>query len=112
MTAVKAYIAGCPQEHQDKLTALRGLILAARPDLKEKLAWGMPTFHLNKNVIHFALHKAHIGIYPGAAAIAAFSERLTPYKFSKGAFQLPLTQPLPEQLMADLTRWCAEQASL
>lgn len=104
------YIAACPEAQRATLRALRELIHLAQPGLKEKMAYGMPTFYLKKNVIHFALHTAHIGIYPGAEAMAAFEERLTPYKRSKGAFQLPLGQPLPEELLADLTRFSAERS--
>ena len=47
---------------------------------------------------------------PGAEAIAAFEEHLKPYKRSKGAFQIPLGQPLPEQLVTDLARCSAQRA--
>ncbi len=110
MTAVEKYIENCPQEHREALTALREIILAAVPGLTEKISYGMPTFHKKRNIIHFALHTGHIGIYPGAEAIAAFEERLKPYKRSKGAFQIPLGQPLPEQLVTDLARCSAQQA--
>ena len=110
MTAVEAYIENCPQEHREALYALREIILAAVPGLTEKISYGMPTFYKKRNIIHFALHTGHIGIYPGAEAIAAFEERLKPYKRSKGAFQIPLGQPLPEQLVTDLARCSAQRA--
>lgn len=112
MNPVEDYIKACPQEHQERLFALRGIILQAAPQLQEKISWGMPTFYLKKNVIHFALHKAHTGIYPGVAAMVQFAERISPYKSSKGAFQLPHIKPLPEELLADLTRWCAQHPGL
>ena len=105
---IDAYIDACPEEHREKLRDLRVLILEAVPALKEKFSWAMPTFYLKHNVIHFALHQHHIGIYPGAATMVAFQERLKPYKSSKGAFQLPLTQELPRDLLQDITRWSAE----
>lgn len=105
---IDTYIDACPEEHRTKLRELRELILEAAPSLKQKFSWGMPTFHLKHNVIHFALHAHHIGIYPGAATMVAFQERLKPYKSSKGAFQLPLTQELPRDLLQDITRWSAE----
>ena len=112
MTPVQAYILACPPEHRERLSALRDLILRAAPGLSEKISWGMPTFHHAKNVIHFALHKGHVGIYPGPAAIAHFGDRLAGYRTSKGTLQLPLDQPLPEALLEDMTRWCAENPGL
>ena len=110
MTAVEAYIENCPQEHREALYTLREIILAAVPGLTEKISYGMPTFFKKRNIIHFALHTGHIGIYPGPGAIAAFEERLKPYKRSKGAFQIPLGHPLPKQLVMDLARYSAQQA--
>lgn len=112
MTPVEEYILSCPEEHRERLTALRALILKAVPELNEKISWGMPTFFLNKNVIHFALNKAHIGVYPGPAAVTRFQDRLSGYKTAKGSIQLPLTKPLPDELVMDLTRWCAQNPSL
>ena len=112
MTPVEEYILSCPAEHRERLSALRGLILEAVPGLKEKISWGMPTFYHTKNVIHFALNKAHIGIYPGAEAVARFAERLRGYKTSKGAIQIPLSGSLPEELIMDIACWCAKNPGL
>jgi len=112
VTPVEEYILSCPEEHRERLTALRNLILSAAPELMEKISWGMPTFYHTKNVIHFALNKAHIGIYPGADAVAQFAERLREYKTYKGAVRIPLSGPLPEELIRDLTCWCAGNPGL
>ena len=64
------YIAACPEAIQPKLEELRKIILDAAPELSQKISWQMPTFHLKGNVIHFAAHKNHIGVYPGPDAIA------------------------------------------
>ena len=42
---------------------LRKLIreLARKP---RTISYGMPTFKLNGNLVHFAEHKKHIGFYP------------------------------------------------
>lgn len=112
MTPIEEYILSCPLERRERLFALRSLILEAVPELKECVSWGMPTFRLTKNVIHFALHKAHVGVYPGPEAILRFKEELKGFKSSKGAFQLPLSGPLPEALIRDMARWCAEHPGL
>lgn len=107
MSPVETYIQGCPQEHRERLSALRELILSAVPGLTEKISWGMPTFSLKRNVIHFALNKAHTGLYPGPAAIAHFAQRLEGYETSKGTIRLPHSKPLPEELIRELAQWSA-----
>ena len=68
----------------------------------ETISYQMPTFRFNGNLMHFALYKNHLGLYPGAEAIAHFSDRLKAYKTSKGTIQLPLNEPLPEKLIKEL----------
>lgn len=104
---VLSYISAADEEHQGRLLALRQAILKAVPGLKEKISWGMPTFYLKGNVIHFALHKGHIGIYPGPNTILHFQEALLPYKTSKGTIHLPHRQELPLALVQQMTRFSA-----
>ncbi|HSK69308.1 MAG TPA: DUF1801 domain-containing protein [Candidatus Limnocylindria bacterium] len=109
MTPVEQYIQSCPEEHRAKLSRLRDVILEAVPGLAEKIAYGIPTFYKAKNVIHFSLAKAHIGIYPGPDAVAHFAPRLAGYRTDKGTVRIPLDAPLPEDLIRDLARWSAER---
>lgn len=97
---VDRYIAQFDGRHAALLRALRALVLDALPEAREKISWGMPTYTLRGNVFHFAAHKQHIGIYPGADAIARFQDEIAPrFRFSKGAFQLPLEGEIPEDLI-------------
>ncbi len=102
MQAIDEYIAACPEDIQPKLRELKQIIVNAGPELKEKISWQMPTFYLKGNVIHFAAHRNHIGLYPGPAAIEEFAERLQPYKTSKGAIRLPNATPLDKDLISDI----------
>ena len=65
----------------------------------------MPTFWQGENLIHFAAFKKHISIFPGGEATAVFADRLTDYKIAKGTIQLPLNEPIPYDLIAEITRW-------
>jgi uncharacterized protein YdhG (YjbR/CyaY superfamily) len=102
---IDSYIQEFPPEVAERLTQLRTAIREAAPDAVEKISWSMPTFWQKVNIAHFAAFKHHIGFYPGAEAIEAFQERLTPYKTSKGAVQLPEGQPLPLTLVQDMVRF-------
>ncbi len=89
------YIAQFSPEMQERLQALRTAILEAAPGAGEKISWNMPTFTLNGNLVPFAAHKNHIGLYPGPSGIEKFKNKLGEYKNSKGAVQFPSDKPCP-----------------
>lgn len=99
------YIAGFPEEIRSKLNQLRTCIADAAPEATEKISYGMPTFYLNGNLVHFAAYSGHIGFYPAPSGIVTFAPELKPYKTSKGAIQFPLDAPLPLKLIADIVRF-------
>lgn len=106
---IDEYIAQCPPETQPMLNALRQTILEAAPGATEKISWSMPTFVLHGNLIHFALAKKHIGLFPGADAVEAFLPRLEEYKPSNGTIRLPLNQPLPMPLIREIVAFCVAE---
>jgi Uncharacterized conserved protein len=81
---------------------LRALIHECSPDITEKISWGMPTFWQERNIIHFAAYKKHIGIYPGDLSLTPFEEKLTEYKRSKGAIQFLHDKPIDYELIRDI----------
>ena len=108
-TPITDYILQYPPEVQEKLNQMREAILEIVPEATEKISYGIPTFYLKGNVVHFAGYKSHIGFYPGADGIAAFTEELAAYKLSKGTVQFPLDQPLPLELVRRITTYRKEQ---
>lgn len=109
ISSIDAYIAQFPADIQEKLSAVRQAIKQAAPDASEKISYGMPTFFLNKNLVHFAAFKKHIGFYPAPHGIEAFADELSLYKSSKGAVQFSLDKPLPLELIARVTAFRAEE---
>ena len=57
------YIATFPQNVQHKLRELRSAIREAAPQAEESISYGMPTFKLNGDLVHFAAYNKHIGFY-------------------------------------------------
>lgn len=108
-TTIDTYILQFPIETQLILNELRDKIKSWVPDASEKMSYGIPTFYLNGNLVHFAAYKNHIGFYPGASGIENFSEVLKNYKTSKGAVQFPIDQPLPFNLMEKITLFRVQQ---
>ena len=103
---IAEYIREQPKEAQPILRQLQETIHAAIPEAKEKISWSMPTFWKGCNLIQFAASQKHIGLYPGPEAVEAFADRLASFPTSKGTIRLPLNQPMPLELIADIARWC------
>ncbi|HNR47469.1 MAG TPA: DUF1801 domain-containing protein, partial [Anaerolineaceae bacterium] len=68
---IDEYIARFPDDIQTILVELRAAIRAAAPEAEEKISYQMPTFAFNGNLVHFAVHKNHIGFYPAPSGIEA-----------------------------------------
>lgn len=100
---IDEYIAQFPEEVQEILEKIRATIRAAAPDAEETINYQMPTFKLYGNLVHFAAYKHHIGFYPAPSGIAAFQKELSAYKGAKGSVQFPLNQPIPYDLIRDIT---------
>lgn len=99
---VDEYIAGYDKEIRSRMEKLRSLILDCSPDITEKISWGMATFVLNGNLVHFAGEGRHLGFHPAPSAILAFTDRLSEYKCSKGTVQFPYDKPMPYELIRDM----------
>lgn len=102
---IDEYIALQDAALQPRLRELRHIIREAVPlETQETIAYKMPTFRYNGNLIHFAQFKNHVGIYPGPDAILKYEKELLTYKTSKGAIQLPNNQPFDKKLIQDIVR--------
>ncbi|MBY0376644.1 DUF1801 domain-containing protein [Patescibacteria group bacterium] len=100
---IDAYIGQYPKEVASLLEAMRKTIKKAAPKAEETITYGIPTFTLNGNLVHFGGFKTHIGFFPGASGIAAFKKKIASYKTSKGTIQFPLNKPLPLALVREIT---------
>ena len=99
------YIADFPKDVQKLLQQLRSTIKKAAPKAEEKIAYGIPTFTLNGNLVHFGAYKTHIGFYPTPSGLEAFEEELAPYVTGKGTAQFPLDKPLPLDLITQIVNF-------
>ncbi len=102
---IDAYIAGFPKEVQLLLQQLRAIIQKAAPDAIEKISYGMPAFACDGTLVYFAAHTRHIGFYPYASAIKAFSKDIEKYVSSKGTVQFPFDKPIPVRLVSKMVRF-------
>ena len=106
------YIKQSPPEHQEVLQKIRQTVKEVAPDSLEKITWSMPTFFQGENLLQFAVHKKHLGLYPGVEAVVKFSKKLDKLGFfySKGSIQLPWSKPFPYELLTEITEFRVKQA--
>ena len=71
---IDEYMAGLPENIQKILEELRSTIRKAAPAAEETINYGIPTFTLNGNLVHFAAFKNHIGFYPAPSGIEAINK--------------------------------------
>jgi uncharacterized protein YdhG (YjbR/CyaY superfamily) len=108
---IDAYVAALTEPARTRFATLRDLIRGLAPAATERMAYGLPTWHQGENLIHLGAFAAHVGIYPGPAAIVEFASALTAFKTSKGAIQVPHDGRLPIALVRRLVRWRLAQVA-
>lgn len=104
-TTIDEYIATFPADVQDILQKVRETIKTAAPQATEAISYGMPTFKLEGNLVHFGAFKTHLGFYPIPSGLEQFQEELAPYKGGKGSVQFPFDQPMPYALITKIVQF-------
>ncbi len=104
-TDIDKYIATFPEEVKEILEKIRQIIRTEAPEASESINYGIPTFKLGGNLVHFAAFRTHIGLYPAPSAIEAFKQELSPYKGAKGSVQFPLDKPIPFKLIREIVKF-------
>ena len=101
---VDEYIKSFPAETRKKLEQVRKIIMKAAPGAEESMSYGMPAYKINKKpLVYFAGYNNHIGFYATPSGHAAFADELSKYKQGKGSVQFPLDEPLPLDLIKQIT---------
>lgn len=102
-TTVDQYIQEFEKETQERLIALRKLILETASEAVESISYGMPAYKVNgKPLAYFAGYKSHIGFYATPTGHKAFEKELSKYTQGKGSVQFPLSEPLPMKLLTEI----------
>ncbi len=106
---IDEYIADFPDDVREKLEQLRATIHAAAPEATEAIKYGIPTFVLNGNLVHFGGYKGHIGFYPAPVGIEAFIKETAQYREGKGTLQFAIDKPLPLDLVTRIVKYRVEK---
>ena len=106
---VDAYLDSFGDPQRSRMVELRALIAELVPEASEKISYGLPTFTLRGNLVHFGGFARHIGFYPGPDGVAHVEDRLGEFPHAKGSIRFPLDRPLPVDLIRDIVTFRAAQ---
>jgi uncharacterized protein YdhG (YjbR/CyaY superfamily) len=101
---IDAYVKGFPKDIQEVLQRIRATIQKAAPAAAETIKYGLPTFTLNGNLVHFAAFKKHIGFFPPVRGDAKLQKEKSAYEGEKGNLKFPLDAPIPYSLITRLVK--------
>ena len=108
---IDEYISRFPEDVVQILNQIRSVIKESAPGAVEKISYQMPTFFLKGNLVHFAAFEKHIGFYPTPSGIEAFKSEIARYKWSKGAVQFPINEPMPYDLIRRIVQFRVKENS-
>jgi len=103
--SIDKYIQQAPVGVRETLRKIRSEIKSAAPNATESIKYGMPTFELHGNLVHFAAMKGHLGFYPAPSGITAFQKELAAYSTSKGCIRFPYHAALPYTLIKKIVKF-------
>ncbi len=102
---VDDYLAKVPKPARTILEKLRKIIKAAAPKAEETIAWRMPMFKYQGNLVGYAAFKNHCSLFPmGSELIVKMKNELKKYETTKGSIHFPLDKPLPAALIKKIIK--------
>lgn len=105
--SINEYISSYSGVTKERLEQMYKTIKDLMPaDVEEGIVYAIPTFRIKgKNVVHFGGYAHHIGFYPTPDVLTHFAENLNAFKGAKGSVQFPHDQPLPLDLVIEMTKF-------
>ena len=103
---VEQYIATQPEPQQSMLRKAQAVVMSACPGATTRIAWGMPVFYYEGQLVGIAGFKKHISVFPMSGASLDFvGESITKYRTSKGTLQFPVGEKLPVTAIKQLVKF-------
>jgi uncharacterized protein YdhG (YjbR/CyaY superfamily) len=111
VSSIDDYIRSFPISTRKLLQQMRRTIRKAAPKAEEAVKYGIPTFTLNGNLVHFGGYEHHVSFYPTSSPMKAFKRELSRYQTSRGTIRFPIDEPLPLALIGRIVRFRVAEVS-
>jgi uncharacterized protein YdhG (YjbR/CyaY superfamily) len=112
--SVAEYIAAQPKSSQRALRQVRSVIRKALPEAEEVISYGIPAYRMHGYIaLYFAGWRDHYSMYPvNARLVATLKPSSASYDVNdKGTIRFPLSDPVPEKLIASIAKAKANEAA-
>jgi uncharacterized protein YdhG (YjbR/CyaY superfamily) len=108
---VDEYLATLSGDDRDVVQTICNAIKGAVPEAEEVISYQLPAYKYHGWIFYVSAATNHYAIScpPPFAAFEAFKSELAPYEISKSAVRFPKSAPVPLALIADMSRYQAEE---
>lgn len=107
---VEEYLARVPEPARSALNQIRAAIRAEVPaQATEVLSYRIPAFKHKRVLVWYAAFSDHCSLFPTAAVIEQFKDRLKGFSTSRGTIHFPLDKPMPVALIRKIVRTRVKQ---
>jgi uncharacterized protein YdhG (YjbR/CyaY superfamily) len=98
---VEDYLATQPPEVRAVLEDVRRIAHQVVPGGEDAISYDIASLTLHgRTVVHYAGWKKHVSLYPVPEGDADLQRDLAPYLSGSSTLKVPLSEPLPESLVA------------
>ena len=104
-TSVTQHLAAFPARQRRALESIRTSLLKLLPGAEEVVAWGMPSYRVDGDlVLSFSGFADHNSLFPGAGVVKAMRAALPGYETTKGTIHLPRDTSTPLAVLRTVVR--------
>ncbi|HTV70359.1 MAG TPA: DUF1801 domain-containing protein [Rhizobiaceae bacterium] len=110
--SVADYLATLSPEDQKGVKAICGAIRKAVPDAEETISYQLPAYKYRGGwIFYVSAWKNHYGLScpPPTGIYEAFKKQLASYEQTKSMIRMPKSEPLPLDLIAEMSRYRAKE---
>jgi len=103
---IDEYIGTFPENVQLILQEIRKVMKENAPDAEDLISYQIPAFKYYGMLIYYSAYQKHVSVSTAPFKVfEVFEKELSPYKRSKSTVQFPLDQPVPYQLIGEMTKF-------
>lgn len=97
---VDEYLEDLPEDEKKELQRLRDIIKSKVPESKERIAYKICVFSINKDLVGFASQKNHLSFYTmSPPLVKKMKEDLKSLKMSGATIHFSPKEPIPKSLI-------------
>jgi uncharacterized protein YdhG (YjbR/CyaY superfamily) len=100
---VDAYLDALPEAERRALERLRSIIRSVVPEATERIAYRIPVFAQQGDLVGFSAHERHLSLHTMSPQLMrAMKDRLEPRKASGATIRFTPDDPLPADLIEEI----------